>query len=66
VKIVFIIDSLMRHGAQRFLTYLARGLSDLGYTQRVIVLNKAFDTDIEEALSSARCSITYIGKFMFL
>ena len=56
----------MRHGAQRFLTYLARGLSDLGYTQRVIVLNKAFDTDIEEALSSAGCSITYIGKFMFL
>jgi glycosyltransferase involved in cell wall biosynthesis len=66
VKIVFIIDSLMRHGAQRFLTYLVRGLSDLGYTQRVIVLNKAFDADIEEALSSVGCSITYIGKFMFL
>src|SRR5438067_1485219 len=56
----------MRHGTQRFLTYLARGLSDLGYTQRVIVLNKAFDADIEEALFSAGCSITYIGKFMFL
>jgi glycosyltransferase involved in cell wall biosynthesis len=56
----------MRHGTQRFLTYLARGLADLGYTQRVIVLNKAFDADIEEALFSAGCSITYIGKFMFL
>jgi len=66
VKIVFIIDSLMRHGTQRFLTYLARGLANLGYTQRVIVLNKAFDADIEEALFSAGCSVTYIGKFMFL
>jgi glycosyltransferase involved in cell wall biosynthesis len=65
MKIVFIIDSLMRHGTQRFLTYLARGLADLGYTQRVIVLNKAFDADIEEALFSAGCSVTYIGKFMF-
>ena len=66
MKIVFIIDSLRRHGAQRFLTYLAHGLSDLGYTQRVIVLNKAFDPDIEEALSLAGCSVTYIGKFIFL
>jgi glycosyltransferase involved in cell wall biosynthesis len=56
----------MRHGAQRFLTYLVRGLSDLGYTQRVIALNKAFDADIEEALRSAQCNVTYIGKFMFL
>jgi glycosyltransferase involved in cell wall biosynthesis len=56
----------MRHGTQRFLTYLARGLSDLGYTQRVIVLNKAFDPEFEEALSSVGCGITYIGKFMFL
>jgi glycosyltransferase involved in cell wall biosynthesis len=66
VKIVFVIDSLMRHGTQRFLTYLARGLSDLGYTQHVIVLNNAFDPEIEEALSSVGCGITYIGKFMFL
>lgn len=66
MKIVFIIDSLRRHGAQRFLTYLARGLSNLGHTQRVIVLNKACDADIEKALSSARCAITYIGKFALL
>jgi len=56
----------MRHGAQRFLTHLVRGLSDLGYTQQVIVLNKAFDADIEAVLFSAGCTITYIGKFMFL
>jgi glycosyltransferase involved in cell wall biosynthesis len=66
VNVVFIIDSLRRHGAQRFLTYLARGLSNLGCVQRVIVLNKARDSDIEEALSSARCAITYIGKFALL
>lgn len=62
MKIVFIIDSLRRHGAQRFLTHLARGLSNLGYAQWVIVLNNARDTDMEEALSSAKCTITYIGK----
>jgi len=66
VNVVFIIDSLRRHGAQRFLTYLVRGLSNLGYEQRVIVLNKARDSDIEEALSAAGCAVTYIGKFALL
>ena len=50
MKVVFIIDSLRRHGAQRFLTYLVRGLSKLGHVQEVIVLNRARDSDIEEAL----------------
>jgi glycosyltransferase involved in cell wall biosynthesis len=62
VKIVFIIDSLRRNGTQRFLTHLACGLHDLGYTQRVIVLNDASDQEIEESLSRARCVITFIGK----
>ena len=66
VKVVFIIDSLRRHGAQRFLTYLVRGLSKLGHVQEVIVLNRARDSDIEEALSAARCAVTYIGKFALL
>jgi glycosyltransferase involved in cell wall biosynthesis len=66
VNVVFIIDSLRRHGAQRFLTYLVRGLSNLGYVQQVIVLNKARDSDIEEALSSSGCAVTYIGKFALL
>ena len=66
MKIIFIVDSLRRHGAQRFLTYLARGLSNRGHVQRVIVLNKARDSDIEQALSSARCAVTYIGKSALL
>jgi hypothetical protein len=66
VKVVFIIDSLRRHGAQRFVTYLVRGLSKLGHVQEVIVLNRARDSDIEEALFSARCAVTYIGKFALL
>jgi glycosyltransferase involved in cell wall biosynthesis len=66
VKIVFIIDSLRRHGAQRFLTYLVRGLNDLGYSQRVVVLNKVVDSDIERALSSASCDVAYIGKAALL
>jgi len=62
MKIVFIIDSLRRNGTQRFLTHLARRLHDLGYIQTVIVLNNAVDSDIEQALSSVGCVITYIGK----
>jgi glycosyltransferase involved in cell wall biosynthesis len=66
VKIAFIVDSLRRHGAQRFLTYLVRGLHDLGYTQHVVALNKVRDSDIERALSSAACDVTFIGKSALL
>ena len=62
MKIVFIIDSLRRHGTQRFLTHLVRGLRELGYRQEVIVLNAAGEPDIEQALSVAGCAITRIGK----
>lgn len=62
VKIVFIIDSLRRHGTQRFLTHLVWGLRELGYRQEVIVLNVAGEPDIEQALSVAGCAITRIGK----
>lgn len=62
MKIVFIIDSLRRHGTQRSLTHLARGLHELGYTQEVIVLNATSDSDIEKSLAEAGCAITYIGK----
>src|SRR5207302_9715325 len=66
VKIVFIIDSLRRHGTQRFLIRLARGLQDLGYDQTVIALNDASDLDIEESFSSIGCALTRIGKFSLL
>jgi glycosyltransferase involved in cell wall biosynthesis len=62
MKIVFVIDSLRRHGAQRFLTHLTRGLAELGYAQTVIVLNDVSEPDVEEELSSAGCSIITIGK----
>jgi glycosyltransferase involved in cell wall biosynthesis len=66
VKIVFIIDSLRRHGAQRVLVDLARGLGQIGYTQNVIVLNDACEPDVEQALNSASCTITHIGKVALL
>src|ERR1700687_6298034 len=66
VKIVFIIDSLQRHGTQRFLTHLVSGLHDLGYEQSVITLNRASDPDIEQALSSAGCAIKRIGIYSLL
>ena len=63
MKIVFIIDSLRRHGAQRHLLYLVRGLSDLGYEQRVVKLNRTPDADVEQAIVSAGCSVEGIGKW---
>jgi glycosyltransferase involved in cell wall biosynthesis len=66
VKIIFIIDSLQRHGAQRFLTHLARGLGDLGYEQTVIALNDPSAPDIKEALVGAGCEIKRIGKCSLL
>lgn len=66
MKIVFIIDSLRRHGTQRFLTHLARGLDGFGYEQTVITLNMASDSDVEQALVSAGCAIKRIGKFALL
>src|ERR1700730_13699779 len=62
VKIVFIIDSLQRHGTQRFLVQLVRVLHDLNYKQSVIALNKVSDPDIDQALSTAGCAITRIGQ----
>jgi len=66
VKVVFIIDSLRRHGTQRFLAHLVRGLHDLGYEQSVITLNSASFPNIEQALFSAGCAITRIGKYSLL
>lgn len=66
VKIVFIIDSLRRHGTQRFLLHLARGLHRLGYKQTVVVLNDVCDSEIEKGLAAARCSVIRIGKPAFL
>jgi glycosyltransferase involved in cell wall biosynthesis len=66
VKVVFIIDSLRRHGTQRFLIHLVRGLHNLGHEHSVITLNSACDHDIEEALAAAGCAITRIGKWGLL
>lgn len=62
MKIIYIIDSLCRHGAQRYLLYLVRGLRPLGYQQLVISLNKAGDADVEEALCDSGCNVIKIGK----
>jgi glycosyltransferase involved in cell wall biosynthesis len=66
VKIVFIIDSLRRHGTQRFLSQLARGLHNLGYQQTVVALSNASDPDIQHNLVSAGCSMLRIGKWALL
>ena len=63
MKIVFIIDSLRRHGAQGHLLHLVRGLSQLGYEQRVVKLNRIADADVEQAIASAGCTVEGIGKW---
>lgn len=62
MKIIFVIDSLQRHGTQRFLTHLTTGLEKLGYMQKVIVLNDAVDPGMAADLSRAGCAITVLGK----
>jgi glycosyltransferase involved in cell wall biosynthesis len=62
VKIVFVIDSLSRHGTQRFLLHLVRGLHLLGYEQIVVVLNDVCDPEIEKGLATAGCRLLRIGK----
>ena len=66
VNIVVIIDSLQRHGAQRFLTQLVRGLQERGYTQTVITLNDVGADDVEESLVKANCKVIRIGRRAFL
>jgi glycosyltransferase involved in cell wall biosynthesis len=62
VKIVFIIDSLQRHGTQRFLLHLARGLRLLDYEQTVVVLNDVCDSEIGKGLAASGCRLIRIGK----
>jgi len=66
VKIVFIIDSLRRHGTQRSLSQLARGLHHLRYKQTVVVLGNASDPEMQRALVAAGCSLLRIGKWALL
>jgi glycosyltransferase involved in cell wall biosynthesis len=66
LKIIFIIDSLQRHGTQRFLTHLVRGLRDLAYEQIVIALNDPSAPDIREALVEAGCEVKRIGRLSLL
>ncbi len=66
MNIVVIIDSLQRHGAQRFLTQLVRGLQERGYTQTVITLNDVGADDVEESLVKANCKVIRIGRRAFL
>lgn len=66
MKIVFIIDSLRRDGAQRFLMHLTAGLRELGYKQTVVSLNDVVAPDVEEALVGAGCEIIRIGKSALL
>lgn len=66
MKVTYIIDSLRRHGTQRFLIHLTRGLAELGYRQQIIELSGAADRDIEEALVTAGAGVVHIGKHSFL
>ncbi|MEY2500667.1 MAG: hypothetical protein QOI07_1001 [Verrucomicrobiota bacterium] len=66
MKVSYIIDSLRRHGTQRFLIHLTRGLAGLGYRQQIIELSGAADRDIEEALVTAGGNVVHIGKSSFL
>ena len=62
MKIVFIIDSLRRHGAQRFLTNLVMGLQSLGYVQTIIVLNDVIDPDTAGELAAGGATVVTIGR----
>jgi glycosyltransferase involved in cell wall biosynthesis len=62
VKVTYIIDSLRRHGTQRFLVHLTGGLKQLGYDQQVIELSGNVDQDIEEALAASCREVLHIGK----
>jgi glycosyltransferase involved in cell wall biosynthesis len=62
MKAVFIIDSLRRHGAQRFLVHLLRGLVGLGYDVSVIVLNAQCASEIRLAIESLGARTVVIGK----
>ena len=66
MKIIFIIDSLQRHGTQRALSHLVRGLRDLGYQQTVIALNDPVAPNIMEDLIAAGCEVKRIGRFPLL
>ncbi|MEP7016117.1 MAG: glycosyltransferase [Verrucomicrobiota bacterium] len=66
MKIVYVIDSLQRHGTQRFLTHLARGLSEFGYEQTIIALNSVSDSSVVSDLLSTHCEVRFIGKFALL
>jgi len=66
LKVTYIIDSLRRHGTQRFLVHLTRGLRQLGYQQHVIELSGGVDPDVEEALIKAGAEVSHIGKTSLL
>ena len=66
MKVVFIIDSLQCHGAQRFLTHLTRGLGELGYEQTVNALNDPSAPEMERDLTRAGCKIIRIGRLALL
>jgi glycosyltransferase involved in cell wall biosynthesis len=66
VKVIFIIDSLQLHGAQRALGHLVRGLRDLGYKQTVIALNDPSFSNMSGVLEAAGCEVKRIGRFWFL
>lgn len=62
MKVTYIIDSLRRHGTQRFLVNLTGGLKRLGYDQQVIELSGNVDQDVEEALAASCREVLHIGK----
>lgn len=61
-RIAYVIDSLRRHGTQTALVYLANGLEERAYEQRVYCLNDVVDPDIRRRLASCGAGIVVIGK----
>ena len=63
MKVVYFIDNLLRGGTQRALTYIVKGLSELGYEQAVIDMINIGDTEIITALKKCDVTIRGIGKW---
>ncbi|HMK35770.1 MAG TPA: glycosyltransferase [Desulfomonilaceae bacterium] len=66
IRIFHIIDHLSLHGAQMYLVKLVRGLSELGYEQRVYGLNDPRHPKIVDMMTEVGVDVETIGKVRLL
>ena len=66
LRLTFLIDNLLRAGTQTALLYLVDGLAALGYSQRVICLNRRFDAEFVRELEAKGAQVDVLGKDQFL